>query len=83
MTRLTFSISIVVSDEDGGASGAVTRQVSYLYATSGLLQPINAGGRKYEGGFGTIYSTNITPDPKTGIGSWTDEQIITAIRSGR
>jgi len=46
-------------------------------------KPANSGGRKYEGPFGTVYSTNITPDAKTGIGSWTDEQIITAIRLGR
>ncbi len=44
---------------------------------------LNAGGRKYEGPFGTVYSSNITPDPETGIGKWSDEQIITAIRSGR
>ena len=44
---------------------------------------LNAGGRKYDGPFGTVYSSNITPDPKAGIGSWTDEQIITAIRLGR
>ena len=43
----------------------------------------NAGGRKYEGPFGTVYSSNITPDRQTGIGGWTDEQIITAIRLGR
>jgi mono/diheme cytochrome c family protein len=43
----------------------------------------NAGGRKYEGAFGTVYSANITPDKQTGIGGWTDEQIITAIRLGR
>ena len=43
----------------------------------------NAGGRKYEGAFGTVYSSNITPDRQTGIGGWTDEQIITAIRLGR
>jgi mono/diheme cytochrome c family protein len=46
-------------------------------------QPVNSGGRKYDGPFGTVYSSNITPDPKTGIGSWTDDQIITAIRLGR
>jgi mono/diheme cytochrome c family protein len=44
---------------------------------------INAGGRKYDGPFGTVYSTNITPDKQTGIGGWTDDQIITAIRLGR
>src|SRR6266850_1822878 len=43
----------------------------------------NAGGRKYEGAFGTVYSSNITPDRQTGIGGWTDEQIITATRLGR
>ena len=46
-------------------------------------QPANAGGRRYDGPFGTVYSANITPDRETGIGSWTDEQIITAIRLGR
>jgi mono/diheme cytochrome c family protein len=46
-------------------------------------QALNAGGRKYDGPFGTVYSSNITPDPTTGIGKWTDEQIITAIRAGR
>ena len=44
---------------------------------------LNAGGRKYDGPFGTVYATNITPDPETGIGKWTDDQIITAIRAGR
>lgn len=44
---------------------------------------LNAGGRKYEGPFGIVYSSNITPDPATGIGKWTDEQTITAIRAGR
>jgi mono/diheme cytochrome c family protein len=43
----------------------------------------NSGGRKYEGPFGTVYSTNLTSDPKTGLGNWTDEQIINAIRLGR
>jgi mono/diheme cytochrome c family protein len=48
-----------------------------------LKQALNAGGRKYDGPFGTVYSSNITPDPATGIGKWTDEQVITAIRAGR
>jgi mono/diheme cytochrome c family protein len=29
------------------------------------------------------YGPNITPDTETGIGSWTDEQIIAAIREGK
>jgi mono/diheme cytochrome c family protein len=43
----------------------------------------NAGGRRYDGPFGTVYGSNITPDRKTGIGSWTDDQIVAAIRLGR
>lgn len=46
-------------------------------------QPVNAGGRRYDGPYGTVYSSNITPDRETGIGAWTDEQLITAIRLGR
>ena len=45
--------------------------------------PANVGGRRYDGPFGTVYSSNITPDNETGIGGWTDEQIITATRLGR
>jgi len=44
---------------------------------------VNAGGKKFEGAFGTVYAPNIAPDRQTGIGGWTDEQIITAIRLGR
>jgi mono/diheme cytochrome c family protein len=46
-------------------------------------EPANAGGRRYDGPFGTVFATNITPDRQTGIGTWTDEQIVTAIRLGR
>lgn len=44
---------------------------------------VNSGGRRYDGPFGTVYSTNITPDRQTGIGGWTDDQIIAGIRLGR
>jgi mono/diheme cytochrome c family protein len=33
--------------------------------------------------FGTIYSSNITPDPKTGIGSWTADQFYGVMHTGR
>ena len=42
-----------------------------------------AGGFKIEEEFGAAMASNITPDPETGIGKWTDEQIITAIREGK
>jgi hypothetical protein len=30
----------------------------------------------------TQYGTNLTPDPETGIGQWTDEEIRRAVRTG-
>ena len=41
-----------------------------------------AGGVAFETGFGTLYSTNITQDPKAGIGSWTQSQFMRAMREG-
>jgi mono/diheme cytochrome c family protein len=46
------------------------------------------GGQYYAGGygvntpFGIVYGTNITPDPKTGIGTWPLEAFLRAIRDG-
>src|SRR5262249_2092874 len=46
------------------------------------------GGKPYAGGtpiktpFGTIYGTNITPDPDTGIGRWPLEAFARAMREG-
>ncbi len=44
--------------------------------------PTNAGGRAIETPFGTVYSTNITPDPETGIGSWSYPAFERAMREG-
>ncbi len=41
-----------------------------------------AGGYAIEVPFGTIYSTNITPDTETGIGKWSDEDFLRAMRNG-
>ncbi len=46
------------------------------------------GGTPYTGGFaftlpfGTIYSTNITPDKQTGIGNYTDRDFLNALHRG-
>src|SRR5271155_3603498 len=42
-----------------------------------------AGGRAMATPFGTIYSSNITPDPKTGIGSWTADDFYGVMHTGR
>lgn len=46
------------------------------------------GGQSFAGGlplvtpFGAIYSTNITPDPETGIGTWSQAAFTRAMREG-
>ena len=42
----------------------------------------NAGGLGLETPFGTIYTTNITPDPETGIGNWSYQAFERAMREG-
>lgn len=41
-----------------------------------------AGGLALETPFGTLYSTNITPDAETGIGNWSDRDFLNAMRHG-
>ncbi len=46
------------------------------------------GGKDYAGGlgirlpFGTLYSTNITPDKETGIGNYSDQEFLNAVQRG-
>jgi len=42
----------------------------------------NAGGRAMETPFGTIYTTNLTPDAETGLGRWSFSAFQRAMREG-
>jgi mono/diheme cytochrome c family protein len=41
-----------------------------------------AGGLAFKLPFGTIYSSNITPDKQHGIGAWSDAEFVRAMRHG-
>ena len=41
-----------------------------------------AGGVPFKLPFGTIYSSNITADPEQGIGAWSDDDFVRAVRDG-
>ncbi|HEY7870067.1 MAG TPA: cytochrome c [Methylomirabilota bacterium] len=84
-----FILLLMIASEAAGQTSEQVARGKYIFgAAAGCgchtapKQPLNAGGRKYDGPFGTVYASNITPDPTTGIGKWTDDQIITATRSG-
>lgn len=43
-----------------------------------------AGGFEFDDGpIGHVVVRNITPDPETGIGKWTEAEIVTALRNGK
>jgi mono/diheme cytochrome c family protein len=44
---------------------------------------VMAGGRAIETPFGTVYSSNLTPDPATGIGLWNAQHFWRAMHHGR
>ncbi len=62
----------------------------YVFATAGGCAchtppdalGLNAGGMKFDLFIGVVYARNITPDPETGIGKWTDLELTNAIRRG-
>src|ERR1700744_1399485 len=45
-------------------------------------QPAFSGGLPFNAQFGTVYSTNITPDPGPGIGAWSADDFYRAIHDG-
>ena len=96
--RLGISVAVLLMGLLGGAPARAQAppardlivQGKYIFGAAGGCgchtesgKPVNSGGRKYDGPFGSVYSANITPDRQTGIGGWTDEQVVTAIRLGR
>jgi mono/diheme cytochrome c family protein len=69
---------------------ATTVKGEYLARAGDCLACHTAsGGKPFAGGlpmptpFGTLYSTNITPDPDTGIGTWNADQFYTVLHRGR
>jgi mono/diheme cytochrome c family protein len=73
----------------GLAGESLVKKGEYLARAADCIECHTAkGGRAFAGGvpfalpFGTLYSTNITPDERTGIGKYTDAQFLRAVRRG-
>jgi mono/diheme cytochrome c family protein len=56
---------------------------SPLHPDGTLAGPALSGGDAIEGPDFVAYPPNITPDPGTGIGDWSEDEIVTALREGR
>jgi mono/diheme cytochrome c family protein len=72
------------------ASRASVETGAYLVRAANCFSCHTArGGEPYAGGraiatpFGTLYSSNITPDPETGIGRWSADDLWHALHEGK
>ena len=99
LTRLALAGAILLLLRVGASAETPVERGRYLVTTIGGCgnchtprdstgKPI--AGRELAGGFefddpgvGHIVGTNITPDPETDIGNWTEAQIVTALRDGK
>jgi mono/diheme cytochrome c family protein len=72
------------------ASGSLLARGEYLTKAADCVacHTVPESGKPFAGGvpfklpFGTIYSSNITADPEQGIGEWSDEDFVRAVREG-
>lgn len=83
---LTFAAGATLAQP---ADPALIERGEYLTRAADCLAcHVTDGGKPYAGGlpvkmpFGTLYSTNITPDKKTGIGNWSDDEFVNAMQKG-
>jgi mono/diheme cytochrome c family protein len=66
----------------------VTRGEYLANAADCMVCHTTPGGKPYAGGlgfklpFGTLYSSNITPDRETGIGNYSDQDFLNAVHRG-
>ncbi len=91
--NLAFYIGFFLIAGSTGSFGAEVDSIQrgqYLAKVAGCVTchtekggEVLSGGRAFMTPFGTFYTPNITPDNKTGIGSWSDKQFVRAVRHGR
>ena len=88
--RVFAAAAILAAPAAAAGPDEITRG-EYLAAAAGCADchtDTKNGGRPYAGGrplttpFGTFYAPNITPDPETGIGRWSNAQFLNALREG-
>jgi mono/diheme cytochrome c family protein len=75
------SMSVALASED------LLEHGRYVFYAAGCLSchtsdQLMAGGRPLVSPFGTFYPPNITPHREYGIGTWTEEEFVRALRAG-
>ena len=54
-----------------------------MYGSPDFQRALSGSEVGWGGPWGVSYARNITPDPVTGIGAWTEDQIVLTLQSGR
>jgi mono/diheme cytochrome c family protein len=86
---LTLLAAVTVATPVIAQSGDAERG-AYMLAAAGCVAchtvpkdgAFLAGGRELKTDFGSFFTPNITPDPETGIGNWSNEDFIRAMKKG-
>jgi mono/diheme cytochrome c family protein len=86
-----IAAALLMAHQVHAADAQAISRGAYLFRVAGCLgchtdvknkgTPL-AGGRALATPFGTFYGPNITAHPKEGIGGWSDEDFVRALRQG-
>lgn len=87
---LLFSATILAGAGMAQAQSGDADRGEYMFAAGGCATchtakdggAFLAGGRELKTDFGSFYTPNITPDPETGIGNWSEDDFVRAVREG-
>lgn len=88
--RVLLTISLILASFPAAADDRTSRgrylailgDCAGCHTKADALSPPYSGGLPFVAAFGTIYSSNITPDKETGIGNWTPAQFYKALHTG-
>src|SRR5262245_4882041 len=97
LAALVMAVACVIGVAAPADAQTMTQRGRYLVETVGACASCHtpkgpdgdiadkhlAGGFGLEESFGTWVAPNITPDRRTGIGAWTDAELVRAIREGK
>jgi mono/diheme cytochrome c family protein len=90
LLSLAVSVGTWAQGQSGNDLSPVAKRGEYLARAGDCIAchtapegKIFAGGRAMPTPFGTLYTSNITPDPQTGIGKWSADDFYKTMHNGR
>jgi mono/diheme cytochrome c family protein len=90
LTAVALCVSSAMAQSPATDKASIVTRGEYLAQAGDCVACHTApGGKLFAGGramptpFGTLYTSNVTPDRDTGIGKWTADQFYTMMHTGR